>query len=379
MTHSKWKPFWYHWARGKNMKKNLLRKWKLWSAVTLLLSFFGLFQNCGRSFQFSENSLKSTSITAPTIWSVRTLVPTNFTYNYEDFQLTEQLSAPYGIAIDGTNNVFISNSYRQYIIKITPANIITIFAGFPNSQGKANGQGESASFLYPTGLAVDPTGNIYVADSENALIREITPTGLVSTFAGTGSQGSSNGPVASATFYFPNGVALDPTGNVYVADNSNNYLRKIDVTKNISSQAGSYGQFGITVDASGNIYLADGNSHVIHKVTPAGVLTTFAGTAGTPGNIDGAGAAAQFNTPRGLTIDQSGNLYVADSGNHKIRKIDPLGNVSTIAGTGVSGYVDGLGAIAEFNQPYGVAVDQSGNLYVTDTGNNLVRKITPQH
>lgn len=272
-------------------------------------------------------------------------------------------------------------------------------------------------------VALDPAGNVYLTDSENATIRRITPAGIVSTVAGTvGQHGSSDGIGTEATFDHPTGIAIDATGNMYVAGGGNT-LRRVTPAGVVSTVAGAVGlrgsvdgigataRFGhlgdVAVDTAGNIYVIERTrllgfdfiipivdseySHTIRKITPSGVVTTLAGSAGQPGSIDGIGAKARFDFDlmAGLTVDASGNVYVADSGNHTIRKITPIGEVTTLAGTaGVRGSLDGVGASASFSSPRRLTVDTHGNLFVT-TGNypafpnhsppNItVRKISPE-
>ncbi|MBV5343629.1 putative Ig domain-containing protein, partial [bacterium] len=203
--------------------------------------------------------------------------------------------------------------------------------------GSTDGTGTAASFNYPSGLDVDAAGNIYVADYGNNKIRKITPAGVVSTFAGTGTSGSTDGAGTTAKFWAPSGVALDAAGNIYVADYVN---------------------------------------HKIRKITPAGVVSTLAGT-GTAGSTNGTGTAASFNYPSGLAVDAAGYVYVSDQHNLKIRKITPAGVVSTLAGSGTLGSTNGDLTTSRFNYPYGVAVDATGNVYVSDTDNRKIRKIAP--
>src|SRR6267154_2251800 len=215
---------------------------------------------------------------------------------------------------------------------------LALFAGNMGGAGNVDGAGAAARFNFPKGVALDSAGNIYVSDRENHTIRKITPAGAVSTFAGTPDIfGSADGTGAAARFNLPEGVATDSADNVYVADEGNNTIRKI---------------------------------------TPAGVVTTLAGTAGVSGSSDGTGLAARFNLPRGIATDSAGNLYVAELVNNTIRKITPVGVVSTLAGTtGVIGSTDAAGAAASFNSPVGVATDSAGNVYMADTSNNTIRKI----
>jgi sugar lactone lactonase YvrE len=274
-------------------------------------------------------------------------------------------------------------------------NTVSTFAGLPLSRGTNDGSGTSARFSVPTGVATDSSGNIYVADYLNDTIRKITPTGVVTTLAGSpGSQGTSDGTGGAAQFYLPYGVAVDSSGNVYVTDSGNNTIRKVTPGGVVTTFAGSAGplgsadgagnaaQFavptGIAVDGIGNVYVADEYNCTVRMITPAGVVTTLAGVAGNYGNTDGTGSEARFAVPTGLAVDSSTNVYVADSGNNTIRKITPAGVVTTLAGLpGSNGSVDGTGNTARFFAPAGIGVDSFGNLYVADTENNTIRKVTP--
>lgn len=274
--------------------------------------------------------------------------------------------------------------------------MVSTLAGIASSQGGSqNGQGTSASFNNPYSVAVDSNGNVYVADTENHLIRKIISSGLVSTLAGTGSSGSANGQGTAASFNRPFGVAVDSSsGNVYVADTNNHIIRKISSAGDVSTLAGSAGfsgsfdgqntiagfnsPSGVAVDSNGNVYVADNGNHLIRKISLLGFVSTLAGTIGISGANDGLGPAASFLFPFGIAVDSTGNVYVADFGNKLIRKITSLGLVSTLAGSSsVSGYVDGQGSAARFYDPHGVALDSNGIVYVADSGNHLIRMITP--
>ncbi|NBV86703.1 MAG: hypothetical protein EBS01_10700, partial [Verrucomicrobia bacterium] len=258
--------------------------------------------------------------------------------------------------------------------------------------GSTNGGSLTSSFIYPSGLTSDAsTGDFYIADTVNNRIRKVTSGGTVSTFAGSGLIGSGDHVTGgSATFFSPTGVALF-NGTLFVADQMNNKIRKISASGAVSTFAGSgiqggadasgtsasfYFPYGIAVDASGNLYVADTNNHKIRKITQAGVVTTFAGS-GNSGSGDGTGTNASFTAPRGIAVDASGNVFVADYEDHKIRKITPEGVVTTLAGSGAQGADNGLGLDATFSHPCGLSVDASGNLYVADFDYSLVRKITP--
>uniref|UniRef100_UPI003743F19A hypothetical protein n=1 Tax=Psychroflexus aurantiacus TaxID=2709310 RepID=UPI003743F19A len=230
-----------------------------------------------------------------------------------------------------------------------------------STSGFADGTGRSAQFSKPYGVAVDASGTVYVADYNNHRIRKTTPAGVVSTLAGS-TQGFADGTGSSAQFSKPYGVAVDASGNVYVADFNNHRIRKTTPAGVVSTLAGSTSGFadgtgssaqfskpyGVAVDASGNVYVADFNNHRIRKTTPAGVVSTLAGS--TQGFADGTGSSAQFNYPIGVAVDASGTVYVADANNHRIRKITPAGAVSTLAGS-TYGFADGTGISAQFANP----------------------------
>ena len=274
---------------------------------------------------------------------------------------------------------------------------LSLLAGTVGTVGDNNGTGAAATFNRPLGVAVDGSGNVYVADQFNNQIRKIAPNGAVTLLAGsaTGVAGSADGQGSSAKFNSPYGVAVDGAGNVYVADSMNFTIRKITPDGTVSTLAGSPGVegyqdgsgvnatfstvVGIAVDSSGdNIYVTDGNNYTIRKITSAGVVTTLAGSALNVGSSDGTGALASFDEPSGIAVDANGNLYVADWGDSTIRKITPAGVVTTLAGkANTVGHVDGVGAIALFDNPFGVAVDTSGNVFVSDNANATLRKITP--
>jgi len=296
---------------------------------------------------------------------------------------------PFSVAVDAAGNVYVGDSGNDLIRKISPAGKVTTLAG-NGSQGSVNGSDTAASFFSPRGVTLDASGNVYVADWGNHMIRKVSPSGDVTTFAGSGLQGFANGPDTSATFNFPQGIAIDAADNLYIGDSGNELIRKIspagDVTilagngsigstNGVGAQATFYYPIGIAVDGSGNVYVADANNQVIRKINPSGTVSTLAGN-GDKGFANGPAANASFNSPSGVAVDVSGNVYVADTGNNLIRQISPSGDVTTLAGTGSAGSKDGGVAKASFNQPVSVAVDGSGNLYVADYGNNLIRKIT---
>ncbi|MBS1523723.1 MAG: hypothetical protein JST50_22155 [Bacteroidetes bacterium] len=254
-----------------------------------------------------------------------------------------------------------------------PSTVTTIAGN--GKQGFADGAKEQASFNYPTGVAVSNLGFIFVADKQNNIIRLVSPQGVVTTIAGTGTAGFSN-KKDSVTFNFPSAVGVDGAGNVYVADLGNLAIREINISDAVTTFAtGFNGPTGVASDAAGNVYVADNGNSVIDKISPKGVVTLFAGSVGIRGSKDGTGAGAQFNQPQSVAVDSSGNVYVADAGNNMIRKINSQGVVTTIAGNTTAGNQNAVGTAASFNRPTGVAVDASGNVYVADSNNNLIRKI----
>ncbi|MFT5166910.1 MAG: gliding motility-associated-like protein [Saprospiraceae bacterium] len=260
------------------------------------------------------------------------------------------------------------------------------------SLGSTDGIAEAATFNNPHGIAVDNLGNIYVADRHGHKIRKITPAGIVSTLAGSGVAGKENGNGAAASFNEPYALCVDGDGNVYVADTKNNVIRKITPLGEVSTYAGN-GNYGITdgpvatasfgnptgidVDAAGNLYVADHMTHIIRKITPDGTVSRIAGAPYCTGLIDGNVNEALFNRPYGLTLDNYGNIIVADEWNHAIRLVSPSGEVSTIAGNGTGGHDDGSDSFATFFYPWDVAVDASNNIFVADGYNHSIRKIIP--
>lgn len=262
----------------------------------------------------------------------------------------------------------------------------------PGSQATPFKTWQAGSFHMANGLVVDAQGNIDVVDTLNSRIRQIGPNGVVTTLGGTFSRDVVDGPGPSATFDMPCGIAYDTTGNIYIADSGNDLIRKMNGADEVTTLAGQAGVTGVqngngtgaffnnpravAVDANGNLYVADTNNNLIRKINPNRDVTTLAGKV-VPGFADGNGSDASFNHPLGIAVDASGIVYVADTANHLIRKITPKGVVTTLAGGGTGAASNGLGPAASFNWPSGIAVDGSGNLFVADSGNGMIRKITP--
>lgn len=306
--------------------------------------------------------------------------------------LQAHFNNPHGIAVDGLGNVYVADRFGHRIRKITPAGIVSTLAGSGNI-GATDGNGTAAEFHEPWGLCADSVGNVYVADTRNNLIRKIDLNGNVTTLAGTGNFGSSNGPALSSTFGNPTGIEIDEnSGIIYIADHLTHIIRKIDPAGNVSTIAGTAfligtadGQgaaarfnrpYGLELDNNGDIIVADEWNHLIRRVTPNGFVTTIAGN-GTVGSQDGTGAGASFNYPWDVAVDANGDMFIADGFNNIIRRITPTGVTTTYVGTaGASGANDGTGAAATFNGATGIAYLESTNeLYVADAYNELVRKI----
>jgi serine/threonine protein kinase/streptogramin lyase len=304
-----------------------------------------------------------------------------------------QFRLPNNVAVDHSGNVYVADTANDVIRKITPNGIVTTLAGVAQSRGSADGKGAKARFWAPFGIAVDADGTVYVADTANNTIRKITPDGAVSTLAGLASHpGTNDGAGSKARFRNPWGIAVDNTdGDVFVADMSNNAIRRITPAGDVYTFAGQAGMagsgdgfgndarfdnpFAVAVDSAGDVYVSDSANNAIRKITHR-VVTTLAGLPGNAGNADGQGANARFWNPQGLTVDSGGDVYVADTGNNIIRKITPMGVVTTISEAPPDDATDSAGDI--LNSPGGVAVDGSGNIYIADTNDHCIREIKPE-
>ncbi|MCK5277433.1 MAG: gluconolactonase, partial [Cyclobacteriaceae bacterium] len=293
------------------------------------------------------------------------------------------------MAINSSGEIVLADFNNHSIRLINTKNEVSTIAG-DGTSGLVNGVASNARFARPFGVAIDNSGNIFIADFDNHVIRKISTSNIVSTYAGTGQAGFANGSAGVAAFNGPIDVAVDASGNVYVADLNNHAIRKIDINGNVTTLAGngtaglvdgkgSTARFnnpiGLGVDNSNNIYVADLANHAIRKVDSGGNVTTIAGD-GTTGSTDGSIASARFNFPYDVDLDASGNLYIADDKNHKIRIIKTNNTVETFAGSGTEGFLDGLGSDAQFNDPVGITVVNSELMYVGDSENHRVRIIT---
>jgi sugar lactone lactonase YvrE len=300
---------------------------------------------------------------------------------------------PVAIARDHSGNLFVADASANVIRMVTPGGAVSIFAGAVGNAGSADGTGSAARFNQPGGLALDASGTLFVADTGNALIRKITSTGVVTTLAGDATaRGNVDGNGSAARFNHPVGLAIDSAGILYVADTFTDTVRKITPGGAVSTLAGTNAltgsadgsgaaarfnnPSGVAVDANGTVFVADTGNNTIRKISADGTVTTLAGLPGVAGSTDGTGSAAFFSQPTNLAIDSNGNLYVADTGNALIRRVTSSGTVALLAGVpGIAGLADGVGLDALFDQPHGLVLDGSGNLLVADTGNAALRKI----
>ena len=326
-----------------------------------------------------------------------------------------KFNKPQGLAIDLKGNLYLADMGNQTIRKISSKGSVTTLAGSPAVPGSIDGKGGEARFYGAQSIAVDTSGYLYVVDRNNNGIRKINTDGEVSTVAGsiddlkivtegktitqTGTipiAGITNGRGVAARFSFPQGIAIDHRGNLFVTDG--NTVRKITKAGDVTTFAGKlpirfedFGGYadgvgeaarfnhptGITVDEKDNLYVVDA-SKIIRRITPDGTVSTLAGSADSGGNIDGKGKAARFSGLRGITVDAVGNLYVCDAINHNIRKISNEGMVSTLVGSiKLSGQLDDVTPADRLLDPVGIVVDPFGNLYVSDAIYQSIRKITP--
>ena len=312
-----------------------------------------------------------------------------------------ELRDPGSVAVDGSGNIYITDDHNNRIRVVNSAGIITTFAGNGTAGYSGDGgQATAAELNTPNGIAIDGYGNVYITDAINQRIRKINSSGIISTIAGTGTAGYSGdgGPATAAELFSPWGISVDGTGNVYIADAGNNRIRKVNTSGVISTFAGNGtagysgdgGQAtaaeiktarGVAVDGSGNVYIADLLNERIRKVNSSGIISTFAGN-GTAGHTGDGGAAtsAELYSPWNVSIDGTGNVYIADYYYGYIRKINTSGIISTVAGNGTSGYSGdgGLATAAGLQTPTGLAVDGSGNIYIADYSNVRVREVTAQ-
>ena len=310
-----------------------------------------------------------------------------------------QLNNPYDVKLDGAGNLFIADSLNQRIREVSSAGIISSIAGNGNAGYSGDGGNATAASLnVPLSIALDGAGNLYISDNANQRIRKVSAGGTISTIAGNGQAGFSGdgGAAAQAQFNGPADLAVDRHGNLFIVDSLNCRLRQISSTGTINTVAGSGIQrfagdggpavaasldvpIGVAVDGAGNLYIADTNSRRVRRVGTDGTIQTLAGNGGPFSGDGGPASGAVLNYPFGVALDGKGNLLVADTYNNRIRKVAPDGTISTVAGNGAAGFSgDGAAAVnAALNTPSGVAVDSAGNLYLADTYNDRIRRVSP--
>lgn len=314
-----------------------------------------------------------------------------------------RLWAVRGLALDSKGNLFVADTWNQRVRKVSPAGIITTVAGsgpVGPGAGRFSGDGgpaTQAALNWPQGVAVDSAGNLFVAEWRNHRVRRVSPDGKIATVAGTGKQGFSGdgGPATAAALSGPSGLAVDRGGNLYIADFHNGRVRKVSANGMIATVAGGGTAdpgdggpataavlptpAGLAVDRTGNLFVTSPSSHRVRKVSPNGTITTVAGSSpggGRAGGFSGDGGPAtkaQLNSPDAVAVDRVGNLYISDNGNHRVRKVSPDGTITTVAGGGTRGLVDGIAATAATLDPFGVVVDPEGNLLVADNSNRILK------
>jgi sugar lactone lactonase YvrE len=301
---------------------------------------------------------------------------------------TATFNAPQGVKPDSSGNVYVGDTNNNRIRFINSSAVVSTFAGTGTFGISDNIAAASASFRGPRGVAIASDGTVYVADSSNHRIRKIS-AGFVTTLAGTGASAFADGTGTNARFFFPNDVTMNPEGNMYVADSQNNRIRLVTPLGVVTTFAGSGtggaadgtgvgATFnfpkGVTVDSAGNVFVADWFQNRIRRITPAGVVTTVAGGGTADAYLDATGTNARFAGPNGIAVDPAGNLYVTDGTNNRIRRISPAGVVTTFAGNATTTFADGTGTNARFNSPFGIAINSAGTLFITDA-NHRIRRV----
>jgi len=314
------------------------------------------------------------------------------------------LYAPSGVAVDASGNLFIADSGNNRIRKVSASGVISTVAGNGTSNYSGDGGTATSASLYgPYGVAVDATGNLFVADNGNNRIRKVSSSGIITTVAGSGANPGGffgdGGPAISADLNNPSSVAVDASGNFFIADYQNNRIRRVSsglpLQATIRSEAGdtspSFGgdggsavkaslhfPTGVAMDAAGNLYVADSQNNRVRMITPGGTISTVAGT-GNPGSVGDGGpaASASLDTPYAVAVDPAGNLYISELNGHRVRMVNPSGIIVTFAGTGSAGFSGdgGPASSALLNKPIGIAVDSTGNVYIADSFNYRIRKV----
>ena len=307
------------------------------------------------------------------------------------------MNQPSGVAVDASGNIYVADWNNGRVRKVDVSGIITTFAGTGASGYSGDGgMATDALLRNPAGVAVDASGNVYIADEFNGCIRKVNNTGIITTIAGNGTLGYSGdgGPAVAAELYQPTSISVDASGNVFIADQVNNRIRKINASGVITTVSGSsaggfsgdngpataallYAPACVYVDAMGNVFIADESNNRVREINTSGVIKTIAGDSPTGHGDGGPATAAQISEPFDIAFDAVGNVYIADWNNNLIRKVDTSGVISTVAGNGVSGFSGdgGLATAASLHNPAGIAVDNYGDLYISDDDNDCIRKV----
>ena len=341
-------------------------------------------------------------VRAPGTYTITTVVGTGVAdYGGDSGQgAVAQINNPFFIALDGSGNLFIADQFNNRIRKLATDGTITTVAGTGTGSYSGDGAAATSAAIHdPCGIVVDSSGNIYFSDTYNAVVRKITTSGTISTYAGTGALGATGDGAAAtlASFDHPIGLALSSTGRLYIADTANSKIRMVASDGTISTVAGtgvvgSVGDGGpainallnrpqgIAFDAAGNLYIADTANHLIRKVTTDGTITTVAGNGNAGFSGDG-GPATQASLwyPKSVLVDAAGNMLIVDSFNARIRVVAPNGTIATLAGSeNIGDQGDGGDALkAQLRFPSGVALGSSGKIYIADTQNSRIRLLTP--
>lgn len=330
------------------------------------------------------------------VFNVTTLAGTAGPCGYADLTgSAAQFCSPKGMSVDTAGNIYTVDNFGGTLRKITPAGAVTTLAGLSGFFGSADGTGSAARFSVPSGTAVDSNGNVYVADSGNCTVRKVTQAGVVTTLAGlAGNCAAADGTGSAAHFNGVAGIAVDSSNNIFVTGFGSCTIREITPLGVVTTFAGQDGvcdnvdstgtaarfnhPSGIAIGTDGTMYVADEAGETIRRVSPLGVVSTLAGLPGVAGSMDGTGSGALFDVPSWTAVDKLGNVYATDYLNDTVREITPGGVVSTLAGlAGVIGSADGTGSAARFYQPDGIAVNSAGVVYVADRNNNTVRELDP--
>lgn len=349
-----------------------------------------------------------TLLAFPKLWAQQEVVRFSFTNiagihggsgSVDGLGSAARFKSPAGVTADDTGNLYVADTFNCTIRMVTPSGTVTTLAGLANNPGTNDGPIKTARFTNPTSVSRDKEGNLYVAEPLTHTIRKVSLAGVVTTVAGLARRaGTNDGAGSNARFKTPTGLAVDGAANVYVADVGNYTIRRISPGGIVTTLAGMAGKFGtndglgssarfgsesvwwrtwptgIAIDAAGDLYVLDAPNRLVRKVTSRGLVTTVAGGGKGPGIVDGVGSFANFSQPAGIALDSRGIIYLTDL--NQIRQVTPDRVVTTLAGMGTRGSADGSLYAAQFSFPKGIAVDRAGIIYVADTDNHTIRKIS---